>query len=113
MSNLQRKPIKPHFPSKWAAILILVTFVDELEFEEQFGWIDCNWENKTLVKYNTIQRVFGITFIRYTQRPKIGKAAHLEGKCGFIGFLCKFDMFYLHKIHIENTFIHIHTYLYV
>ena len=59
MSNLQRKPIKPHFPSKWAAILILVTFVDELEFEEQFGWIDCNWENKTLVKYNTIQRVFG------------------------------------------------------
>jgi hypothetical protein len=40
-------------------------------------------------------------------------AAHLEGKCGFIGFLCKFDMFYLHKMHIENTFIHIHTYLYV
>jgi hypothetical protein len=58
MSNLQRKPIKPHFPSKWAAILILVTFVDELEFEEQFGWINCNWENKTLVKYNTMQRVF-------------------------------------------------------
>ena len=48
-----------------------------------------------------------------TKVTNIKITAHLEGKCSFIGFLCKFDMFYLHIIHRENTFIHIHTYLYL